>query len=459
MHKPDKLATAIFCVGSLFTVLWAHSVTDLATMLRGSAVGLGVTLLCTLSRELYLNHHALVRADLTSTITLYLLLFFEFLFPQDLLETLTSNHSSFLSAIDLSIGSFCLLLLGRHFVPSKVRRLSLLQGEANPKSVMAIFIIATCCAYFHMLLASDFNPRAMLSHFLDSRWNMPWARGQFGDASALLYEIGATIYLIPPLTGVVLARRRQFSLTFLVFAVCVFLVTIVYGFCTGTRNFIGVFLLTFVASFFLASRGSILLTAFFGVCSCGIFALVTVYGLQFRDEGLRSFFANDSPKQRSLGQASVYIDYNLWVVSRLIELFPKQYTFIGIEGPQWLIARPVPRALWPHKPTGDEVSPQTYLGNEGATVTASFVGETYMWGGVLSTLACAFSLGYLAAWWSAKSLNMESDIAIALYSSGLIVFAICMRSIYMLPVAALPPLAGYIVAYLTQRNKPHEQAS
>jgi hypothetical protein len=50
-------------------------------------------------------------------------------------------------------------------------------------------------------------------------------------------------------------------------------------------------------------------------------------------------------------------------------------------------------------------------------------------------------LGWLATFWTRKAFSIRSDFGILLYGSGFFAVAITMRSLYMLPVAALPVVA------------------
>ena len=65
---------------------------------------------------------------------------------------------------------------------------------------------------------------------------MLFRSGKFGDWKALLVELGLFIYLLPPLAGIMIARRHRYPAA-QIFLVCLALLfTAFYGFTSGTRN-------------------------------------------------------------------------------------------------------------------------------------------------------------------------------------------------------------------------------
>src|SRR2546426_131023 len=123
--------------------------------------------------------------------------------------------------------------------------------------------------------------------------------------------------------------------------------------------------------------------------------------------------------------------------------------------PAWMLARPVPRVLWPGKSDGTQISIEGALGEEGLTLSSTFVGEAYMGAGLFGVIIAALGFGCLAQWWTRKAYTVDSDFGILIYASGFFGVVISMRSMYMLPVAMLPTLVVCIVGvWFLRREAP-----
>src|SRR5262249_15637249 len=138
------------------------------------------------------------------------------------------------------------------------------------------------------------------------------------------------------------------------------------------------------------------------------------------------------------------------IISRITEMFPNSYGFLGFEIPYYSLVHPIPRVLWPGKPDGLSVSIEAALGADPATVTfaSTFVGEAYMSGGLLAVLAAGLVLGAVAELWNRVGSNENSPFAQLLYASGFLCAALTMRSISWMSVMALPTLALWIYGKL-----------
>jgi len=424
---------------------------------RWAAVGTGISLALSMLIELNRRWENLLRADVVALAALYFLIFVEFLFPQKLFDDLIGAPQQIEPGIGICLLAFAALGIGRHCVRERVRTWGVLDTQIPLSIVSLMFWISFAIGYFHMLLAVDFNPITMVNDFFLPRFEQPWARTKYGDLYAMLYELGATLYLVPPLAGIILGRpRKRWNLN-VILVLLGLLLTLFYGFTTGTRNIICAYMVTFVVSYFYASSASKWKIAVLGAMAAGVLALSTFYGIRFRNCGLRDYLAGATNEEADV-KDSLYVDYNLYAVSQLVTVFPNYVDYIGWDGPIWLLVRPVPRFLWQNKPLGESVTPESALGSEGATISCTFIGESYMVAGVTGVIVTAFGLGMLARWWTKKVFSKHSDLGILIYGSGFFAIAITMRSIYMLPVAILPTIFAAIIGYwLTRRLQRRRQ--
>jgi hypothetical protein len=442
-------ATALLLIGLLCTGITLVGETPSA-MARQAAIGSGLSLAVFAAIEVKRSWGNLLRADLVSMAALYYLIFVEFLFPQPDFDVLARDVDSEL-AIQVILWSFGAMAVGRHLVPRSLRPWSLADKQLPKPSLVLLFWLCFAMGYFYMLATVDFDPLLMIWHFMGPRFSEPWARGQFGDAQALLYELSATIYLVPPLAGIILGRRRLYGRLSVLLVLAGLLLTLFYGFTTGTRSIIGVYLITFLVAYFYAASCSLRQILQLGAVAAAILVASTVYGLEFRAMGLREYLG---ARQGADGPQEFFVDYNLLSIAGLVTAFPGEFPFLGWEVPEWFVVRVVPRALWPGKPDGVNISPSMYLeAPPGTTISATFIGEAYMCSGLLGSVIAGLLFGWLATYWTRKAFSIRSDFGILLYGSGFFAVVITMRSLYMLPVASLPVLAVAVLGSLA-RGKP-----
>jgi oligosaccharide repeat unit polymerase len=320
---------------------------------------------------------------------------------------------------------------------------------------MIVFWLCLAVGYFYMLLSVNFDVVRMVEEMTGPRFSQPWGRGKFGGWNALLYELNMLLYLVPPLAGVILARRGRYSSGQVVGVMMGFLFTLFRGFASGTRNLFGAYLLTFLVGYCFAlppDQKKRALTAL-GVGG-GLMFWATRIMLRIRTEGVRGVFWSDESSGGSYLSSELFVDYNLRVISKLTELFPAQYDYLGLEIPYLGLVRPIPRAIWSGKPEGMSVGIEEALGAEGLTLSASFIGEAYMSGGIVGVVLIALFLGALARWWGQHASAYNSDLGILIYASGFFAVAITMRSMLVATTAMLPTIAAVVIGrYLIRRYR------
>jgi hypothetical protein len=452
VRAPELVGTGVFLLGLGLT--YASLTGDTPSALaRYAAVGTGISLALSMLIELNQRWENLLRADIIGLLALYFLIFAEFLFPQPYFDAMVGSPQKIERGIDVCLCAFAALSIGRHCVSQRVRPWRFVDMEMPVSILLFLFWISFALGYFHMLLAVNFNPITMINDFFLPRFEVPWGRLQYGDARALLYELGATLYLVPPLAGLILGRGRIRSAHNVILVVLALFLTLLYGFSNGTRNIIFSYVVTFMVSYFYASSASKVKIIILSAIGAAILALSTIYGVRFRDVGLRNYLAG-AREDRAAFEAGLHVDYNLYVVSELMTIFPSYINYIGWDGPIWFVARPVPRALWPGKPLGANVAAENVVESQGASLSCTFVGESYMVAGLAGVIVTAFGIGMLARWWTKKVFSTHSDLGIVIYGSGFFAVAITMRSIYALPVAILPTIFLATTSYWSTRRLP-----
>jgi oligosaccharide repeat unit polymerase len=372
---------------------------------------------------------------------LYGLTFLEFLFPQPRVDALVSPEDAVNGTNAVLVG-FVGLAVGRHLVPRRGGSGVLI--HLRPANVFLLFMLATLLGYLHIFLAVNFDPFEALRQMSLPRFSQSWTRGRYGDAYALLYELGALIYLIPPIAGLIYARSKEYKVFHRIVVTIVLLFTLYYGFALGTRGVLVLYFITFAGVYFLERpefnlRQALLL----GVSMVVALMLATTYMLEFRKVGLSNF---SSEVQRV---DSFFVDYNIVNVSHLTGRFPAVFDYLGLEIPFNALIRPIPRVLWPGKPEGLSVTIESALGvGPWMTLSCSFVGEAYMAGGLVAVLLISLVFGAAAAMWNRVGANSNLLFAQLLYASGFLCAALAMRSMLSMVPLMLPTLALWIFGKL-----------
>jgi len=304
-----------------------------------------------------------------------------------------------------------------------------------------------------MVIAVNFNVLEMVDAMMAPRFSQPWSRGRLGDWKALLIELGMFIFLIPPLAGIALARRERFKGWQLLGMLAMLAFTFFYSFTSGTRNLLAAHLVTFVIGFAFAApihrRRQVIVISAVGAISL---LASTVVMLNFRNIGFTNWLEGRDDRPKEAVGNSVFVDYNLYAIGMMVDVFPKRTPYLGWEVPYLAVIRPIPRAIWPGKPEGLSSSIEDAMGVEGLTIATSFAGEAYMSGGWWAVLAAGLFFGALTGWWNFLASPRNSELGILIYASGFFAAVISMRSLFVFTTALLPTVAALIIGTLAVRR-------
>jgi oligosaccharide repeat unit polymerase len=245
------------------------------------------------------------------------------------------------------------------------------------------------------------------------------------------------------MAGLIFARARQYSAAQKAVVVIVLAFTAFYGFSSGTRSTYVVYILTFTGIYLIAKQ-QLNLRHFliFGTIMAALLFAGMILMFQFRTVGLGELSS-------TMESGSLYIDLDIVNISRLTDIFPNVYDYLGFEIPMTALIRPIPRVLWPDKPTGLSVPIETALGaGEGLTVSCTYVGEAYMTGGLLAVLTISLLFGAAAEMWNRMGLSSNKQFNKIVYVSGFLCAAISMRSMLAMAPLMLPTIALWILGKL-----------
>ncbi len=431
---PTSVMSTLVLLVSYLTAYVLLPAADPNTIFSTTAYIVGVGILIAVAIEALDRAGNVVRVDFLMLIALYLLTLLEFLFPQPSFELVISSRAAATGTEAVLVG-FAGLTLGRHFyrpTPDLMRTLPVMPTRA----AFALYLLCAIFGYLNMLIAVDFNPITLIEQIAGPRFSQPWSRGRLGDWTVLLGEFALLIALLPPIAGMIFARWRDYSALQLIVVVAILLLTLFRAFAGGTRSSFLTTALTFAVGYFLFHRTMTLSRALLSAGVLGVVSVAaTILMLEFRNVGLSNFSIEDNQFE------TLFIDNNIINISRLVELFPDPISFLGLEIPYHALTKPIPRALWPGKPEGLSTGIEEALGAEGLTLSATFVGEAFIGGGLFGVLICGLFLGFLGRWWDTFRVDLRNDFAVLLYLSGFVAFALAMRSVLQVVPATLPAIA------------------
>ena len=447
-------------LGLLFTYFFLYGNTP-EEVARHAAIGVGLTMAIAIGLEASQNWRSVLRPDAPAFAALYFLTFFEFLSRQSEVNEMTTKLPMY-HACCLALLAFGSMAVARHFSPAPPAFLtSLVKRPTSPGAFFSVFALSFFFGILYMLVAVNFNIFEMIAQIMEPRFSQSWSRGRYGDWKALLNQVGDIIGLVPPIAGLILARRERyhwFGILAVIFGVAFCLFQAIAG---GTRSELATTLITFLIAYGLSVSSSRRIEfGFLCVIAAAGFLVSSSLMLNTRTIGLKSYLTTlMSPSQKALPIAlpnddtSFFVDRDLVNVSQLTTVFPSTHPFLGLETVYVALVSPIPRAIWPGKPTGLSVSMEDALGvGSYMTVSATFIGEAYMAGGAIGIIVAGCFFGMLTAWWGRLGSFVTSEFGFLIYTSGFFAIAISMRSLYVLIVAALPTIACIIFAWLLTRG-------
>ena len=412
---------------------------------RHTAVGVALSIGVSALADLRAGFRNLIRTDLLAILALYLITLFEMLLPQFDFNMLIDVPTARRAAIACLVG-FGGLVIGRHLAQVRKHPFADLFAHPVPRVwILLLFWGSFILGNFYMLLTVDFNPIAMVDALMGPRFTQPWAREFLGDSRAMLSELALLLNLLPPLAGIIVARRERYSKLQVALVALAGLFTLFSGFANGTRNLFGSHLMTFLIGYTFALKSNRRLEPVLLAAVCAVVMLTATFVmLKFRYIGLKNWLQGDSG-QLAMREESVSVDGNFYAICRILEVFPKKHDYLYWEIPYLALIRPVPRALWAGKPMGMSLTIEDIMEVRDMNITASFIGEAYMGGGLLAVFLAGSLLSGMMGWWTYLANPNNSDFGVLIYASGFVAAVISMRSVFVVTTALLPTVASLIV--------------
>jgi hypothetical protein len=446
------LATVFVILGALFASLAAKTASSTNEAFSLAAVTFGCTVLIVLLIESRPGVRSLFRVDIFMIVVLYGLTLLEFLFDQDDMSFQLTPEAA-CAAIDVTLCAFVGLALGRHAVRMySGETLSDMALSLSPSRMFGLLIGCALIGYLHILVAVDFNVFEALRQMTWPRFTQSWTRGRSGGLGSLLSELGLLIFLLPPLAGAILAEHRRYRWHQKAGTILILALTLFFGFSGGTRYIFLTYLATFGASY-LMLKPNISWSSLFvvGVPLAMMAGAGAYYMAHLRTYGLGNW------EQAIERTDRVFVDMNILNISGLMQVFPNRHDYLGLEIPFIAVIRPIPRVIWPGKPEGLSISIEEVLGAEGWTLSATYIGELWMSGGLFAVILTSLLLGVSAAMWNRVGAMARGNLDKIVFASGFFAAGLCMRSFMSVAPAVLPTVALLVFRAWQYRQRPRSR--
>jgi len=148
----------------------------------------------------------------------------------------------------------------------------------------------------------------------------------------------------------------------------------------------------------------------------------------------------------------LHVDDNFLRLGQTIELVPDAHPFAYFDLIFFILMRPIPRVLWPGKPVDPGFYLPTLIGDTGASLSYSAIGDWYLVWGFPTVLLGGWFFGRLAGFLNEMMAQQKSDAQPIAVSVGLMVLFASMRSLQDLILMSYAILGWLVVSHFIQRH-------
>jgi hypothetical protein len=413
--------------------------------LRWSAVALTVGLLAGAVLDVLRNglHYALRTEHLLMVGLVYWLLL-------DLIQGLypLQVSSGAINGALFAVGLFVVgCMVGASQQPPKLPRgvRWLATYEPHPSFMFSLLLLSFALGIFYFALYSGFSPAVMLDGLTRARWSAPWSRGALGGWNALSEHMTYFGYLVPTLTVILALTLRRWLDSRVIIGLVLSAIMIAFLGQGGNRRVLGVVLGATLLTWVCHQRYQLRLKHALGALAVAV-SLLTFFNFleASRMPGLSNVVLTWEAFRR------IRVDDNFLRLAQLIEIIPKEHPYGGFELLAYTLVRPIPRVLWPGKPTGINFSLNEYIGLGDTALTFSVVGESYYSFGWFGVFVGGFLFGLLARTWSRLLDEPPHPARAGVYALGAMAIIAGLRSLIELLLMSYPLLHWMILTALVR---------
>lgn len=326
-------------------------------------------------------------------------------------------------------------------LPSAVVRAA--SYSVKPKILYLLILVFFALGWFRFAYPANFDLTVILNSLVDARWNAPWSRGAMGGWDAFLDHMAYFGYLLPILTVLLAHHSRKVTLQVVVSVVLSLIMTafLAQG---GGRRIVGVIWGAAIICWVLQQERINFKKLFVSVASVGILLAFMQLMLEYRNTGFQAV----TDDEKRIEYDYLHVDDNFLRLSQIIERVPESHPYTYEKQIVYYIVRPVPRVFWPGKPVDPGFDLPSLLGERGASLSSSAIGEFYLSWGWITVFLGGFLYGKLAGMISTLLTNLKGSSAILVYSLATMSLIAGMRSIIEVILMSYTLLAWIVVTRL-----------
>jgi hypothetical protein len=162
--------------------------------------------------------------------------------------------------------------------------------------------------------------------------------------------------------------------------------------------------------------------------------------LRYRNVGFSAWWAGERP---DLFVEHLHVDDNFLRLAQLISFYPNKVDYVYHQTLFHALTLPIPRVLWPGKPTGPGFDLPSLLGLEGVSLSCSIVGELWVSFGLIAVAMGGWILGRIGGMWNKILLLPTGTSRALMYGLGLMALFAGLRS-----VQAMVQMSYIVVAWI-----------
>lgn len=368
--------------------------------------------------------------------------------PDKIREYTQQQYNLGVLGVGLCLASFLTIyhsVRSRLFDPMFVR----LAMVDRPQVLWRVFLIALAIGFVPMLVIARGDVIAILREaFVPSaRWSSLFQRGRYGGLRDAFLELQMFLRAAIPLAAAIFIQKRfPSNQRFLAFLFLAYMFA--RAFNSGARSqVIEVFLPIAAAIYWTLSIPMKRIAIQFGLPIVAVVTLVwSAATVVTRNSGN---FDLDKATEAS------YVGFEMFrELVFLQETVPERSEYRLGHTYYVQLVNPIPRFLWPGKPTGDAglllagLQGQVKDGEASLTISPGLIGEMHWNFGTLGIIALGGLLGFIANGWDRiEPLAERSIVAFTVYAAGLAIIFLSGRSVNMSTLYGLIALVVLLILF------------
>jgi hypothetical protein len=317
------------------------------------------------------------------------------------------------------------------------------RAELSAQTCFWIILACAAITLFRYAWPCRFDVVLMVKSLAGNRWDAPWVRGALGGWESFIDHLPYFGYLLPTLTVLLANKQRSWFTPSVAISIVLTIIIIAFLAHGGSRRIIGVMigsaLICWVSLPNQVQRPGTFIIA--GVAAA-LLLLVMQVMLEYRVVGYGKMFDKE---QHGRSYQHLHVDDNFLRLAQIIEMIPDQHEFTREKTITWILVRPVPRVLWPGKPTSPGFELHDVVGIRQTTLSCSAVGELYMSWGWLAVWVGGWFYGRLAGVVNQILSIGNSPVRFLMYAAGAMALFAGVRSMLDLVLMSYMVVAWYFL--------------